>query len=128
MDDANPSAASRDAALALRRVERHQRIVEILAGADRPWPAAELADALEVSRRTIERDMERLRLAGVPIEARRGAGGGAVLGVSPGIRRLEMSVTEVAALLSSMVALGPSATDAARSATASLVAALLEAP
>ena len=36
-----------------------------------------------------------------------------------------MSVTEVAALLASMVALGPSATDAASSATATLVAALV---
>jgi hypothetical protein len=65
-------------ALALRRVERHQRIVEVMAGAARP-----------------------------------------------GIRRFEMSVTEVAALLASMVALGPSATDAARSATAAPVDALL---
>ena len=125
MDRTDRSAASRDATLALRRVERHQRIVEILSGADRPWPATELAVALDVSPRTIERDIERLRLAGVPIEARRGAGGGAVLAARPGIRRFEMSVTEVAALLASMVALGPSATDAARSATTSLIDALL---
>ena len=52
-------------------------------------------------------------------------GGGAILAVRPGIRRFEMSVTEVAALLASMVALGPSATDAARSATAALVDALV---
>ena len=51
--------------------------------------------------------------------------GGAVIDARPGLRRFEMSVTEVAALLASMVALGPSATDAASSATATLVAALI---
>jgi len=125
MDRTDRSASSRDSALALRRVERHQRIVEVMAGADRPWAASDLAAQLGVSQRTIERDLERLRLSGVPIDARRGRGGGAILAARPGIRRFEMSVTEVAALLASMVALGPSATDAARSATAALVDALL---
>ena len=120
MDRTVRAATSRDSHLTLRRVERHQRIVEILAGAERPWPAFALAERLGVSRRTVERDLERLRLSGVPIASRRGPAGGAVLDARPGIRRFEMSVTEVAALLASMVALGPSATDAASSATATL--------
>lgn len=120
------AASSRDSHLAIRRVERHQRLVEILAGADRPWPADALASALAVSTRTIERDLERLRLSGVPISSRRGVGGGAVLAARPGIRRFEMSVTEIAALLASMVALGPGATDAAASATSALVTALVD--
>ena len=125
MDRTDRAASSRDSLLALRRVERHQRIVEVMAGADRSWPASDLAALLGVSQRTIERDLDRLRLSGVPIDARRGPGGGAILAARPGIRRFEMSVTEVAALLASMVALGPSATDAARSATAALVDALV---
>ena len=126
MNRTSRAAMSRDSHLTLRRVERHQRIVEILAGADRPWPAFALAERLGVSRRTVERDLDRLRMSGVPIGSRRGPAGGAVLAVRPGIRRFEMSVIEVAALLASMVALGPSATDAASSATATLVASLID--
>lgn len=47
--------------------------------------AAELAHALEVSTRTIYRDVESLALAGVPVYARRGSDGGIAL--SEGYRR-----------------------------------------
>ncbi|WP_441245359.1 helix-turn-helix transcriptional regulator [Kitasatospora sp. McL0602] len=42
----------------------------------REWPGSELADRLEVSPRTIRRDIERLRDLGYPVEATRGAIGG----------------------------------------------------
>src|SRR2546421_12134533 len=42
----------------------------------REWPGSELADRLEVSRRTIRRDIERLRDLGYPVEATMGAMGG----------------------------------------------------
>jgi predicted DNA-binding transcriptional regulator YafY len=40
------------------------------------WPGSELADRLEVSERTLRRDIDRLRLLGYPVEARRGVEGG----------------------------------------------------
>jgi predicted DNA-binding transcriptional regulator YafY len=42
----------------------------------RDWPGAELADRLEVSRRTIRRDVERLRELGYPVESLSGPAGG----------------------------------------------------
>ena len=44
--------------------------------APREWPGSELAGRLQVSRRTIRRDVERLRGLGYPVEATMGAGGG----------------------------------------------------
>lgn len=42
----------------------------------RDWPGEELADRLEVSGRTVRRDVERLRRLGYPIESLSGPGGG----------------------------------------------------
>ena len=42
----------------------------------REWPGSELAGRLHVSRRTIRRDVGRLRDLGYPVEATMGAGGG----------------------------------------------------
>jgi len=42
----------------------------------RYWPGAELADRLEVSARTLRRDVDRLRELGYPVGARRGVDGG----------------------------------------------------
>jgi len=42
----------------------------------REWPGSELAERLEVSPRTIRRDIERLRDLGYPVEATKGAIGG----------------------------------------------------
>src|SRR5204862_1455837 len=44
--------------------------------ARRDWPGNELADRLEVSRRTIRRDIERLRRLGYPVESLKGPAGG----------------------------------------------------
>ena len=42
----------------------------------RYWPGGELAERLEVSDRTLRRDVERLRTLGYPVRAVRGAAGG----------------------------------------------------
>ena len=46
------------------------RLLELLSllQARRDWPGAELADRLDVSRRTVRRDVERLRNLGYPVE------------------------------------------------------------
>jgi predicted DNA-binding transcriptional regulator YafY len=44
--------------------------------AGRRWTAGELARRLEVSERTIYRDMDALSIAGIPVIAERGVGGG----------------------------------------------------
>ncbi|MEV8553262.1 WYL domain-containing protein [Streptomyces glaucescens] len=42
----------------------------------REWPGGELADRLSVSRRTIRRDIDRLRELGYPVQATKGSDGG----------------------------------------------------
>ncbi len=42
----------------------------------REWPGGELADRLSVSRRTVRRDVDRLRELGYPVQATQGASGG----------------------------------------------------
>ncbi|MGW3263844.1 helix-turn-helix transcriptional regulator [Streptomyces sp. NPDC001056] len=42
----------------------------------REWPGGELADRLGVSRRTVRRDIDRLRELGYPVEATKGSDGG----------------------------------------------------
>ena len=46
----------------------------------RDWPGKDLSERLEVTPRTVRRDVERLRLLGYPVQARPGAGGGYRLG------------------------------------------------
>jgi len=119
------AAASRDGHLALRRVERQQALIERLhaAGGTR-IPLAELARELGVSERTAARDVERLRLSGVPLEPRQGRGGGVMLRPTRGAVTVELDLPEAAALMSSLAVLGPSVSQSATSAMRKLASAL----
>jgi predicted DNA-binding transcriptional regulator YafY len=58
--------------------ETSSRLLELLSllQGRRDWRGAELADRLEVSRRTVRRDVERLRGLGYPVESLTGPAGG----------------------------------------------------
>lgn len=119
------AAASRDGHLTLRRVERQQALIERLHAAHgRRVPLERLANELGVSARTVARDVERLRLSGVPLSTRRGQGGGVSLTRRPRPEPIALDLVEIAALMSSLAALGPSATPSANSAMRKLAAAL----
>lgn len=61
--------------------ETSSRLLELLAllQARRDWPGAELAERLDVSGRTVRRDVERLRGLGYPVESLSGPAGGYTL-------------------------------------------------
>ncbi|MFL5870459.1 MAG: helix-turn-helix transcriptional regulator [Solirubrobacterales bacterium] len=61
--------------------ETSSRLLELLSllQARRDWPGAELARRLEVSGRTIRRDVDRLRALGYPVESLTGPAGGYTL-------------------------------------------------
>jgi predicted DNA-binding transcriptional regulator YafY len=111
------AASSRHGHLALRRVERQQELIEQLhAVRGERIQIGELARHFGVSDRTIARDVERLRLSGVPLTVRQGRGGGISLARSDGPIPIVFDMPEVAALMSSLAVLGPSVTQSAWSA------------
>lgn len=119
------AAASRDGHLSLRRVERQQAIVERLHAAHGGrLHLADLADALGVAARTVARDVERLRLSGVPIDVAPGRGGGVSLPRVAQVRPITFDLPEIAALMSSLTTLGPSATVSAAAAMRKLTEAI----
>ena len=124
MDDRHAlAAASRDGHLALRRVERHHRILELL-GHGGTLTARALADRLGVSTRTVERDVDRLRDAGVPFTTRAGRAGGISLAPARRTAVVELDAAEIAAIVAAMAVVGTTSSPSAGSATAKLVAAL----
>ena len=111
--------------LARLRVERQHRLIEELRRRrGRPATAEDLAAALGVDVRTVERDIARLRDVGVPITARRGPGGGFRLDVPQTVPPVPLSPGEIAALIASVTAVGPDISATARSALTRLLEAL----
>jgi predicted DNA-binding transcriptional regulator YafY len=114
-----------DQHLVLRRVERHHALLEHMATrTPRLTTARALAEGFGVAVRTVERDLARLRAAGVPIAVHRGPGGGYRLDCRRELPPISLTAAEVAALVASLVALGPSTSASALSATTKLLAAL----
>ncbi|MEU4249972.1 hypothetical protein AB0F15_21440 [Amycolatopsis sp. NPDC026612] len=76
--------------------------------------------------RTVERDVTRLRTAGVPVEVdvKAGAGGGYRLTMPAVVPPVSFSPGEIAALVASLVALGPYTSATAAGALGKLLTAL----
>ena len=118
------AAKSRDSHLTLRRVERQQRLVELLGAAPEPVPSPLLARELGVGLRTVERDLARLRESGVPIESVPGPHGGSRLPRNVSPDPVPLTFEEIAAVIASLAALGPTSTRSADSAMRALVRAI----
>jgi len=111
----------------MRRLERLVAIHDALRrAAPHSISSARLADEFGVARRTIERDLAALRLAGVPLYAKRGRAGGHVSLDQMGNAVVALSPAEVTALLIAVAAAGPDMpfADAANSAVKRLLDAL----
>ncbi|HSK96272.1 MAG TPA: HTH domain-containing protein, partial [Euzebyales bacterium] len=119
------AASSRDGHLALRRGERQQALIERLYAAHgQRLRMDDLARELGVSSRTVARDVERLRLSGVPLDVRQGRRGGVRLARTDTTITVTLDLPEVAALMSSLAVLGPTVSPSAASAMRKLAAPL----
>ncbi|HJY46702.1 MAG TPA: helix-turn-helix domain-containing protein [Propionibacteriaceae bacterium] len=105
-------------------MERQQRLVELLGAVQEPVSSAVLAQQLGVGLRTVERDLARLRESGVPIESVPGPHGGSKLPRNPAPDPVRLSFEEIAALIASLAALGPTSTRSSDSAMRALVQAI----
>ena len=89
----------------MRRTDRLYALVEELRGrAPRPVSRADLAATLEVTARTVERDISALQQAGVPIWSQRGRGGGYALDERWSLPPLNFDATEALAVISALAA------------------------
>src|SRR5207245_166066 len=64
----------------------------------RYWPGGELADRLDVSPRTLRRDIDRIRALGYPVDAQRGVDGGYQLAAGAALPPLLLDDDEAVAL------------------------------
>jgi predicted DNA-binding transcriptional regulator YafY len=108
--------------MAIARVERQHRLIEHLrVRAPRYVSGEQLGIDLGVSVRTIERDMGGLLDAGIPIDVRRGPGGGYAIEARAKLQPLTFTPGEAAAVIAALVAVGPYTSAAARSALTKLI-------
>ena len=112
--------------LLIPQVERQHRLIEELrASAPRSLPGHRIAERLGTSLRTIERDIDALQRAGVPIRVRRGPGGGYSIDSRSKVPDPGLTPGEVAAIIVSLASVGPYSSATARSALDKLIAALV---
>jgi predicted DNA-binding transcriptional regulator YafY len=108
--------------LSIARVERQHRLIEELrARAPRFVPGEVLGSNLGISVRTVERDIAQLVAAGIPVDVRRGPGGGYAIDARSKLPPVVLTPGEAAAIISALVAIGPYSSAAARSALAKMV-------
>jgi predicted DNA-binding transcriptional regulator YafY len=81
--------------------DRFSRLLGLLRS-DEHWTTNTLAEEVEVSHRTLMRDLSELQEAGYPIETDRGRGGGIRLSGRWGIEKLNLSNKEAISLLLSL--------------------------
>jgi predicted DNA-binding transcriptional regulator YafY len=106
-------------------VERQHALIEALrVRSPRPVSSCELAKDLGVSPRTVERDIGRLKAAGVPLAAQKGPGGGYRIEAPRRPRPIDLTAGEIAILITSVAILGPYSSATGQSAMAKLLAAL----
>lgn len=106
-------------------VERQHVVIEQLrARYPKLTPASRLANLVGVSAQTIERDIARLRNAGIPIEVVKGPRGGYRIATREHACQVTLTPGEVSALLAALVAIGPYSSASARSVFDKLTAAL----
>ena len=86
----------------MKRAERLYALVDLLRGSRRPLSAARLSQEFEVSKRTIERDVQSLQLAGVPIFADHGVSGGYSILREHSLPPLNLTVAESLAVLAGL--------------------------
>jgi predicted DNA-binding transcriptional regulator YafY len=82
-------------------LETSARLLRLLSllQARRDWTAAELADRLEVTARTVRKDVDRLRRLGYPVDARPGVAGGYRLGTGGTLPPLLLDDDEAVAVV-----------------------------
>jgi predicted DNA-binding transcriptional regulator YafY len=88
-------------------------------------PGRDLALRTGTTVRTVERDIARLVEAGVPVQVRRGRGGGYRVDARRELPPLTLTPGEASALVASLVAVGPYISASAQTALGKLLDALI---
>lgn len=104
------------------------RLLELLTllHSGRLWPAAELAERLEISPRTLRRDVSTLQELGYPISASRGTGGGYALTGKSALPPLMLSEDEAVVVVLGLTYATAKAADSDFDATVSALVKLME--
>jgi predicted DNA-binding transcriptional regulator YafY len=92
-----PDRNAWDAGVMANTSGRMLRLLSLLQ-THRYWPGPELADRLEVSERTLRRDVDRLRELGYPVDANRGVAGGYQLQAGAAVPPLLLDDDEAVAI------------------------------